>query len=59
MMYFTNTARVTAKEEIKKLYVKLANTAPTDQLNRDDIRSLMHCLRTMDDELSREIKQHS
>ena len=58
MMYLTNKARETAIQEISRLYVKLAETKPTDQWYLQDIESVMNYLRVMKDELQREIKNH-
>ena len=58
MMYLTNEARETAINQISKLYVKLAETKPTDQWYLQDIESVMSYLRVMKDELKREIKDH-
>lgn len=56
MLFFTNEARKNAKEEISKLYVKLAETTPTDEWRLQDIESVMFYLREMKDELERQIK---
>lgn len=58
MMYLTNKARESAIQEISRLYVKLAETKPTDQWYLQDIESVMNYLRVMKDELQREIKNH-
>lgn len=55
MLYGNNEARETARNEINRVYVKLANTVPTDQLNLDDIRSIMYYLRKMENALKTEI----
>lgn len=50
MKTFTDKALVTAREEMQRLYVKLASTKPTDEWTRDDIRSLMTYLTLFDGE---------
>ena len=58
MLYGNNEARQTARDEINRVYAKLANTKPTDQLTLEDISSIMYYLRTMEDELRREITRN-
>ena len=58
MLFFTNKARETARENIAELYRKLASTKPTETLTLQDIESVMFYLREMDDELRREIKDN-
>ena len=57
MLYGSNEARQTAKEEISRVYLKLANTRPNDDLTLDDIRSIMYYLQKMNNELSSEIRR--
>ena len=56
MMYQTHKARESAVNEISRLYVKLAETKPTDQWFLQDIVSVMHYLSVMKEELQRNIK---
>jgi hypothetical protein len=56
MMFYTKEAKETAVKEISRLYVKLAETSPTDQWHLQDIESVMFYLQTMKEELNREIK---
>ena len=58
MIYGTNNARQTAIENISNLYIKLAETKPTDELPYSDIMSIMYYLETLKDELKREIKKN-
>jgi len=50
MVQYTDKALETAREEMAKLYRKLAETKPTDEWTRDDIRSLMTYLTLFDSE---------
>ena len=59
MLYYSNKARKTARENIADLIIKLANTKPTDQFTLQDIQSTISYLRNMDDELKSEIKLES
>ena len=47
MIYYSKEARDNATEKINKLYVKLAETSPTDQWTLQDIESVMYYLRTL------------
>lgn len=58
MLYYSNKARQTAREDIANLIVKLAHTKPTDQFTLYDIDSTIMYLQDMDNELRREIKDH-
>ena len=58
MLYGNNEARKTASANIHELSVKLANAKPTEDLTLDDIRDIRYYLRTMEDELKREIKRN-
>lgn len=58
MMYGNNEARETAREEIRRVYVKLANTKPSDDLTYDDIMSIMYYLKKMENELATEIRKN-
>lgn len=54
MVHYTDKALETTREEMAKLYMKLAETKPTDQWTLDDIRSLMTYLMLFDSECSSE-----
>ena len=54
MVLFSDKALVTAREEMQKLYAKLASTKPTDEWTRDDIRGLMTYLTLFDSECRHE-----
>ena len=56
MLYYTQKARKTARDNIAELIVKLANTKPTDQFTLQDIRSTISYLKNMDEALKWEIK---
>ncbi len=48
MITYSDKALKTAREEMAKLYRKLAETRPTDEWTRDDIRGLMTYLTLFD-----------
>ena len=54
MIQYTDKALATAREEMAKLYRKLAETRPTDEWTRDDIRGLMTYLTLFDSECGSE-----
>ena len=53
-MLYTDTALETIDKETMRLYAKLANMKPTDELSLDDIRDIMFYLKTLDDEVRSE-----
>jgi len=59
MLYLTNEARESARNEIARLYVMLAETKPTDQWFLQDIQSLMRYLQVMQGELAGEMKEET
>ena len=49
MKMYTDEAITTIQENIGRLYAKMASVKPTDDLTRDDIRSIMYYLRAFQD----------
>lgn len=49
MKHYTNEALKTIQENTAKLYMKLAETKPSDDLTRDDIQSLMYYIKSFQD----------
>lgn len=56
MLYYSNKARETAREEIARLHAKLSELPLDGPLSFDDVGNLHGLLRILDDELKREIK---
>lgn len=50
MTLFSDNGLKTAREEMAKLYAKLAETKPNDEWTRDDIRGLMTYITLFDNE---------
>ena len=58
MLYDNNKARENARESIEKMHRILANI-PLNVVDLGDIQTMHYLLRTMDAELSREIRKNS
>ena len=56
MVYYSNAARMTARNRISHLMCRLATTIPGDDIPQDDIRDLLYYLRVLDDELDYEMR---
>lgn len=56
-LYYSDEARVNARERIAKLLIKLENTPPSKQLTAKDIHALRHYLGTLDDALVSELRR--
>lgn len=54
-MLYTDTALETIDKETMRLYAKMAQMKPTDELSLDDIRDIMYYLKAFDDEVRSEI----
>lgn len=57
MIFYTQRARNSAREQIAELHIKLASVPLNQGLTLDDVRALHMYLDTLDKELIKEIKQ--
>ena len=59
MMFYTNKARSTAREQIKAIHAKIANM-PLNSFpdGLADVQTIHFLLETLDNELRREIKEN-
>lgn len=53
-MLYTDTALETIDKETMRLYAKMAQMKPTDELSLDDIRDIMYYLKAFNDEVRSE-----